>query len=283
MGISGTVTREIVNRIKFMLDVGLDYLSLDRRAGTLSGGEAQRIRLASQLGSRLVGALYVLDEPTIGLHSRDNDRLIKTLKDLRDLGNTIIVVEHDEDTIFASDYLVDIGPGAGVHGGEVVVSGDTDELITNKKNKSLTLDYLRGDEKVKIPEKRRDKEMGSLKVVGGKVFNINNLNIEVPLGRLVCLTGVSGSGKSSLMDEIIYKNLHHKFERRNKGESLNCKSFLGTEYVSRVISIDQSPIGRTPRSNPVTYTNAFTHICDLFASTKEAKVRGYGPGRFSFA
>lgn len=282
VSISSAVIREIVNRIKFMLDVGLDYLSLDRRAGTLSGGEAQRIRLASQLGSRLVGALYVLDEPTIGLHSRDNDRLIKTLKDLRDLGNTIIVVEHDEDTIFASDYLVDIGPGAGVHGGNVVVSGDTDELITNKKKKSLTLDYLRGDASVPVPEKRRDKEMGSLKVVGGKVFNINNLNIEVPLGRLVCLTGVSGSGKSSLMDEIIYKNLHHKFERRSKAEPLNCKNFLGTEYVSRVVSIDQSPIGRTPRSNPATYTGAFTHIRDMFAETVDAKVKGFKANRFSF-
>lgn len=282
VSISTSVIREVVNRIKFMLDVGLDYLSLDRRAGTLSGGEAQRIRLASQLGSRLVGALYVLDEPTIGLHSRDNDRLIKTLKDLRDLGNTIIVVEHDEDTIFASDYLVDIGPGAGVHGGEIVVSGPTDELITDKKKKSLTLDYLRGDAKVEIPEKRRDKEMGSLKIVGGKVFSINNLNIEVPLGRLVCLTGVSGSGKSSLMDEIIYKNLHQKFERRNKAEPVNCKSFLGTEYVSRVVSIDQSPIGRTPRSNPATYTGAFTHIRDMFAETVDAKVKGFRANRFSF-
>lgn len=282
LSISATVTREIVNRIKFMLDVGLDYLSLDRRAGTLSGGEAQRIRLASQLGSRLVGALYVLDEPTIGLHSRDNDRLIKTLKDLRDLGNTIIVVEHDEDTIFASDYLVDIGPGAGVHGGEVVVSGDTDELITNKKKKSLTLDYLRGDVAVELPEKRRDREMGSLKITGGKVFSITNLNIEVPLGRLVCLTGVSGSGKSSLMDEIIYKNLHNKFERKSKSEPINCTSFTGTEYVSRVVSIDQSPIGRTPRSNPATYTGAFTHIRDMFAETVDAKVKGFKANRFSF-
>jgi excinuclease ABC subunit A len=282
MSISATVTREVVNRIKFMLDVGLDYLSLDRRAGTLSGGEAQRIRLASQLGSRLVGALYVLDEPTIGLHSRDNDRLIKTLKDLRDLGNTIIVVEHDEDTIFASDYLVDIGPGAGVHGGHIVVSGETDELITNKKKKSLTLDYLRGDVSVEIPEKRRDREMGALKITGGKIFSINNLNIEVPLGRLVCLTGVSGSGKSSLMDEIIYKNLHQKFERKSKAEPINCTSFTGTEYISRVVSIDQSPIGRTPRSNPATYTGAFTHIRDMFAETVDAKVKGFKANRFSF-
>ncbi|MBI3633853.1 MAG: excinuclease ABC subunit UvrA, partial [Candidatus Vogelbacteria bacterium] len=282
VGISSIVTKEIQNRIKFMLDVGLDYLSLDRRAGTLSGGEAQRIRLASQLGSRLVGALYVLDEPTIGLHSRDNDRLIKTLKDLRDLGNTIIVVEHDEDTIFSSDYLVDIGPGAGVHGGEVVVSGPTDELITNKKYKSLTLDYLRGDARVEIPKKRRDKDMGSLKIVNGSVFNIKNLNVEVPLGKLICLTGVSGSGKSSLMDEIILKNLKNKFERRRKTEPENCKNFLGAEYVSRIVSIDQSAIGRTPRSNPATYTGAFTHIRDMFAETVDAKVKGFRANRFSF-
>ncbi len=282
LGISAIVVREMESRLKFMLDVGLDYLSLDRRAGTLSGGEAQRIRLASQLGSRLVGALYVLDEPTVGLHPRDNERLIKTLKDLRDLGNTIIVVEHDEDTIFSSDYLVDIGPGAGIHGGHVVVSGPTDELITNKVHKSLTLDYLRGDQKIIIPAKRRDREMGSLRVVGGNIFNIKNLNIEVPLGRLVCLTGVSGSGKSSLMDEIIYKNLHHKFERRHRGEALNCNNFLGTEYVSRVVSINQSPIGRTPRSNPATYTGTFTHIRDMFAETVDAKVKGFRANRFSF-
>ncbi|MEK7066222.1 MAG: ABC-ATPase UvrA, partial [Patescibacteria group bacterium] len=261
IGISVVVTREIQNRIKFMLDVGLEYLSLNRRAGTLSGGESQRIRLASQLGSRLVGALYVLDEPTIGLHSRDNERLIGTLKELRDLGNTIIVVEHDEDTIFASDYLVDIGPGAGVHGGEIVVSGYTDELLLDKKQKSLTLDYLRGDAVIEVPEKRRDKEMGSIKITGGNIFNIKNLNLDVPFGRLICLTGVSGSGKSSLMDEIIHKNLANKFDRKSPSgrstsgrmEPENCKSFTGAEYVSRLVSIDQSPIGRTPRSNPATY------------------------------
>lgn len=281
IGISAVVVREIQNRIKFMLDVGLDYLSLNRKAGTLSGGESQRIRLASQLGSRLVGALYVLDEPTIGLHSRDNDRLIKTLKDLRDLGNTIIVVEHDEDTIFSSDYLVDIGPGAGVHGGNIVVSGYTDELLADKKKESLTLDYLRGDAKIEIPEKRRNKEMGSLKISGGKVFNIKGLNLEVPLGRFICLTGVSGSGKSSLMDEIIHKNLSNRFDRKRR-EPENCKSFTGSEYVSRLVSIDQSPIGRTPRSNPATYTGAFTHIRDMFAETVDAKVRGFRANRFSF-
>ncbi|MBI5140174.1 MAG: excinuclease ABC subunit UvrA [Candidatus Vogelbacteria bacterium] len=281
IGISSVVTREIENRIKFMLDVGLEYLSLNRKAGTLSGGESQRIRLASQLGSRLVGALYVLDEPTIGLHSKDNDRLIKTLKELRDLGNTIIVVEHDEDTIFSSDYLVDIGPGAGVHGGEIVVSGYTDELLSDKKKKSLTLDYLRGDAFIPIPAKRRDKDMGSLKITGGNVFNIKNLNLEIPLGRLICLTGVSGSGKSSLLDEIVHKNLSDRFDRR-KREPENCKGFTGTEYVSRLVSIDQSPIGRTPRSNPATYTGAFTHIRDMFAETVDAKVRGFRANRFSF-
>ncbi|HRY62657.1 MAG TPA: excinuclease ABC subunit UvrA, partial [Candidatus Paceibacterota bacterium] len=278
---------EINSRLKFMLDVGLNYLTLDRRAGTLSGGEAQRIRLASQLGSHLVGALYVLDEPTIGLHSRDNEQLIKTLKRLRDLGNTIIVVEHDEDTIFASDHLVDIGPGAGVHGGKVVISGDTDELITNRKShplgKSLTLDYLRGDKKVAVPEKRRNKEKGALKIINGHANSINGLNLDVPLGRLVCFTGVSGSGKSTLMYDIIHKNLDARLERwRGSKDPINCKNFLGSEYLSRIVLIDQSPIGRTPRSNPATYTGAWTHIRDMFAETTDARVRGWKPSRFSF-
>lgn len=285
--ISKVLTREINSRLKFMLDVGLNYLSLDRRAGTLSGGEAQRIRLASQLGSHLVGALYVLDEPTIGLHSRDNEQLIKTLKRLRDLGNTIIVVEHDEDTIFASDHLVDIGPGAGVHGGKIVISGDTDELITDKKShpvgKSLTLDYLRGDKKVALPEKRRNKEKGSIKIISGHANSINGLNLEIPLGRLVCFTGVSGSGKSTLMYDIIHKNLDARLERwRGSKDPINCKNFLGSEYLSRMVLIDQSPIGRTPRSNPATYTGAWTHIRDMFAETTDAKVRGWKPSRFSF-
>ncbi|MEK7148584.1 MAG: excinuclease ABC subunit UvrA [Patescibacteria group bacterium] len=281
--ISVPVIKEIQNRLSFMLEVGLNYLTLSRRAGTLSGGEGQRIRLASQLGSRLVGALYVLDEPTIGLHQRDNDRLIKTLKDLRDMGNTIIVVEHDEDTIFAADYMVDIGPGAGVHGGEIVVSGDLDELITNtKKYKSLTLDYLRGDVSVAIP-KRRDIDKGHLRIREGTVFNIKRLNVDIPLGKLVAITGVSGSGKSTLMYELIHKNLQARLERRYRTNDIyNCEGFTGTEYLSRTVLIDQSAIGRTPRSNPATYTGSFTYMRDLFAETAEARLRGWGPGRFSF-
>jgi excinuclease ABC subunit A len=283
--IAAVVFREIGNRLEFLLDVGLDYLTLDRRANTLSGGEAQRIRLASQLGSRLVGALYVLDEPTIGLHSRDNDRLIKTLQNLRDLGNTIIVVEHDEDTIFASDYLVDLGPKAGVHGGEVVVSGWLDELLLAEKNVSgsSTLSYLRDEERIAIPPIRRSRDKGTLRVRGGNVFNIRNLSADVPLGRFVAITGVSGSGKSSFLYEILWNNLQKRFDRRYRSNKVtNCDSFLGTEYLSRAVLIDQSPIGRTPRSNPATYTGAWTHIRDMFASTEEARVRGWKAGRFSF-
>ena len=282
--ISVPVVKEIQNRLQFMLNVGIEYLTLDRRANTLSGGEAQRIRLASQLGSRLVGALYVLDEPTIGLHQRDNDRLIETLKELRDMGNTIIVVEHDEDTIFAADYLVDIGPGAGVHGGNVVAIGYLEDLVTNpKKYKSLTLDYLRGDVSVEIPKKRRDEDRGHLRIREGTAFNIKHLNAEIPLGKLVTITGVSGSGKSTLLYEIIHKNLQARLERRYRtNEVFNCESFSGTEYISRTVLIDQSPIGRTPRSNPATYTGSFTFIRDLFASSEEARLRGWGPGRFSF-
>lgn len=283
--IVAVVLREIEARLKFLLDVGLDYIALNRRADTLSGGEAQRIRLASQLGSRLVGTLYVLDEPTIGLHQRDNERLIKTLEDLRNLGNTIIVVEHDEDTILASDYLVDIGPGAGVHGGKVVVADETHKLLTAKKNifNSLTIDYLRGDKKVPVPEKRRNSEKGTLRIRGGKIFNIKNLNVDLPLGRLVAITGVSGSGKSSFVYEILYKNLLGRLERRLRTNKLeNCQEFTGTEYVNRVIMIDQSAIGRTPRSNPATYTGAWTFIRDLFASSELARVRGWKPSRFSF-
>lgn len=281
--ISSVVIKEIESRLKFMLDVGIGYLTLARRANTLSGGEAQRIRLASQLGSRLVGALYVLDEPTIGLHQRDNDRLINTLCNLRDIGNTIIVVEHDEDTIFASDYLVDIGPGAGVHGGKVVVSGYLDELLLDKKHKSVTLDYLRGDTEIIVPEKRRDKEKGALQIRGGKAFNIKNMNVDIPLGRLVAITGVSGSGKSTFLYELVHRNLQARFDRRYRSpKTYNCASFTGTEYLNRAILIDQSPIGRTPRSNPATYTGAWTFIRDLFAETEEARVRGWKASRFSF-
>ncbi len=283
--ISKVVLREIGARLLFMLNVGIEYLSLERRAHTLSGGEAQRIRLASQLGSGLVGALYVLDEPTIGLHSRDNERLIHTLLELRNLGNTILIVEHDEDTIFSSDYIVDIGPGAGLHGGHVVVSDFLEPLLTAKKNVSgsLTLDYLRGDKVVDVPDKRREEKRGELQIRGGKIFNIKNLNVDVPLGKFVTVTGVSGSGKSSFVYEILHRNLQARFERKYRSaEVYNCKSFAGTEYLGRVILIDQSPIGRTPRSNPATYTGAWTFIRDLFAETSEARARGWKANRFSF-
>lgn len=276
--------REIIDRLDFMNDVGIEYLTLDRRANTLSGGEAQRIRLASQLGSGLVGALYVLDEPTIGLHQRDNKKLIKTLQELRNLGNTIIVVEHDEDTIYASDYLIDIGPGAGIHGGRVIVSDYLEKLLNDKTNKSgsVTLDYLRGDKAIEIP-KRRTGEKGTIKIKGGKVFNIKNMNVDIPLGKLICITGVSGSGKSSFMYEILDRNLKARLERKHRTAKVyNCSSITGTEYLGRSVLIDQSPIGRTPRSNPATYTGAFTHIRDLFASTSEARARGWKAGRFSF-
>ena len=275
--ISTLILREISVRLKFLLDVGLEYLALDRKAGTLSGGESQRIRLASQLGSALVGALYVLDEPTIGLHPKDTSRLLETLHKLRDLGNTIIVVEHDEDTIMASDYLVDIGPRAGVHGGSIMAYGDIDRLTRPRspKSQSLTLNYLNGHDHVPMPEKRRSKEKGSLKIRGANIYNIKNLNVDIPLGRLVALTGVSGSGKSTLMHQIIHKNLQSR-------ELANCKHFLGKEYLSRSFLIDQSPIGRTPRSNPATYSGAFTHIRDMFDLTAEARLKGYRAGRFSF-
>ncbi|MFA6445666.1 MAG: excinuclease ABC subunit UvrA [Candidatus Paceibacterota bacterium] len=282
--ISKVVIREIESRLLFMSNVGIEYLTLDRRAHTLSGGESQRIRLASQLGSGLVGALYVLDEPTIGLHARDNDRLIKTLTTLRDMGNTILVVEHDEDTIYASDYIVDIGPGAGVHGGHVVVSGYLDELLTAKKNESesTTLDYLRGEKVISIPETRRQPK-GHIRIRGGNIFNIKDLNVDLPLGSFTAVTGVSGSGKSSLVYEILYKNLQARFERRYRSnEIFNCKSFEGSEYLSRAILIEQSPIGRTPRSNPATYTGAWSFIRDMFAATAEARARGWKANRFSF-
>lgn len=283
--ISKVVVKEILARLQFMINVGIGYLTLDRTANTLSGGEAQRIRLASQLGSGLVGALYVLDEPTIGLHQRDNDRLIQTLLRLRDLGNTIIVVEHDEDTIYASDFIVDIGPGAGVHGGSIIAAGWLEHLLTSKRNEtgSVTLSYLRGEKKIEVPEERREEQKGALKVRQGNIFNIKNMDVDVPLGRLNIITGVSGSGKSSFMYEILYKNLRARLERNYRTTKIyNCSSFSGSEYLSRVVLIDQSPIGRTPRSNPATYTGAFGHIRDLFAATPEARARGWKGGRFSF-
>ena len=283
--VAAPILREVEDRLTFLLNVGLEYLALSRTANTLSGGESQRIRLASQLGSRLVGAMYVLDEPTIGLHQRDNERLIKTLEDLRDIGNTILVVEHDEDTIYASDYIVDIGPGAGIHGGNVVVSGNLSELLSAKTNPSgsRTLGYLRKEIEIEVPEKRRDEEKGSIKITGANLHNIKNQNIEVPLGRMVCITGVSGSGKSSFLYEILYKNLQARFERKLRSAQIyNCATISGTEYLQRAIMIDQSAIGRTPRSNIATYTGAFTHIRELFASTEEARLRGWKLNRFSF-
>lgn len=282
--IASVVIKEIQSRLQFMLNVGLNYLALNRKADTLSGGEAQRIRLASQLGSKLVGALYVLDEPTIGLHQRDNERLIETLVHLRDIGNTIIIVEHDEDTIYASDYIIDIGPKAGIHGGEVVVSGYLDELLTAPKNKSgsVTLAYLRGEKEIPVPA-RRQQDKGTLRIKGGNIFNIKDMNVNVPLGRMVSITGVSGSGKSSFMYEILNRNLLARLERKHRTVKIfNCEEFTGTEYVSRVVLIDQSAIGRTPRSNPATYTGAWTHIRDLFAESEEARIRGWKPSRFSF-
>ncbi|MDO8574615.1 MAG: excinuclease ABC subunit UvrA [bacterium] len=283
--------KEIKNRLKFMLDVGLDYLTLDRKAGTLSGGEAQRIRLASQIGSRLVGTLYILDEPTIGLHQKDNAKLILTLHELKDLGNTIIVVEHDEETIRESDYLVDIGPGAGIHGGEIIAQGPISELLPTKgkssgKEKfpdSLTLQYLRGKKFIEVPDERRriSKDKPHLKIRGAYANNLQNLDVDVPLGRLTCVTGVSGSGKSSLVYDVIYKALSGRYGGTHFRE-FGCKSVMGTEYLNRLINIDQSAIGRTPRSNPATYVGAWTFVRDLFASTEDARVRGYKIGRFSF-
>ena len=282
--IAAPILKEIESRLTFMLNVGLDYLTLDRSAATLSGGEAQRIRLASQLGSGLTGALYVLDEPTIGLHQRDNERLIKTLLTLKELGNTILVVEHDEETIFSSDYIVDIGPGAGIHGGKIVATGWLDDLLLAKRNPSadgLTLSYLREEKEIAVPQERRTSERGWIKVRGATLHNLVNQNIDIPLGKLISVTGVSGSGKSTFLYDILHQNIARRFARRD-AKPEHIASLTGTEYIGRAVLIDQSPIGRTPRSNPATYTGAFTHIRDLFAATPEARARGWKPGRFSF-
>ena len=277
--IAGTVLKEIENRLTFMLDVGLHYLTLDRKAGSLSGGEAQRIRLASQIGSRLVGALYVLDEPTIGLHQRDNEQLIRTLEELRDLGNTVIVVEHDEDTIKRSDFMVEIGPGAGRHGGDIVAAGEMPDILKDKN--SRTAAYLRGDAKIDVPKTRRSEGKDAIKIRGAKHNNLKGINVNLPLRRFVCVTGVSGSGKSTLMHEILYKSIANRLNgaKAKPGEH---DQILGLEYIDKIILMDQSAIGRSSRSNPATYTGAWGPIRDLFASTEEAAFRGYKVGRFSF-
>ena len=276
--IGGQILKEIRARIQFLMDVGLDYLTLARATGSLSGGEAQRIRLATQIGSGLVGVAYILDEPSIGLHQRDNDKLLATLKHLRDLGNTLIVVEHDEDTMLAADYIVDIGPGAGEHGGEVVAVGNAQEIMQNEK--SVTGAYLSGKIKIPVPEERK-KPTGFLKVVGAQENNLKNIDVEFPLGVMTCVTGVSGSGKSSLVNEILYKRLARDLNRARTIPGKH-KRIEGLDQVDKVIAIDQSPIGRTPRSNPATYTGVFDLIRDLFAATPDAKARGYKKGRFSF-
>ena len=272
------ILKEIKARIGFLIDVGLEYLTLARATGTLSGGEAQRIRLATQIGSGLVGVAYILDEPSIGLHQRDNDKLLNTLKNLRDLGNTLVVVEHDEDTMLAADYIVDIGPGAGEHGGEVVAVGNAEEIMENPA--SITGQYLSGKRKIPVPKERK-KPTGWLKVLGAAQNNLKNINVDIPLGVFTCITGVSGSGKSSLTNEILYKRLARDLNRARIIPGKH-KEILGMEQLDKVIDIDQSPIGRTPRSNPATYTGVFDLIRDLFASTADAKARGYKKGRFSF-
>lgn len=278
--ISKEIIKEVLQRLSFLKDVGLEYLTLARKAGTLSGGESQRIRLATQIGSALVGVLYVLDEPSIGLHQKDNERLLKTLRHLTDIGNTLIVVEHDEDTMFAADQIVDIGPGAGIHGGEVVFQGTVEEIV--KCETSITGQYLSGKKSIPIPENRRIADFKNcIEIVGAKENNLKNIDVKIPLSVFTCVTGVSGSGKSSLINEILYKGAFNEVNR-SKTRTGQYKKMLGLDKIDKVIDIDQSPIGRTPRSNPATYTGVFDHIRDLFATTLEAKSRGYSKGRFSF-
>ena len=277
--IADMILKEIDSRLQFLIDVGLEYLTLSRSAGTLSGGEAQRIRLATQIGSGLTGVLYILDEPSIGLHQRDNDKLIATLKKLRDLGNTLLVVEHDEDTMYAADQIIDIGPGAGVHGGQVMAQGTAEE-IKNIPN-SITGDYLSGRKQIHVPSSRRKGNKKCIEVVGATENNLKNISVKFPLGVFNCVTGVSGSGKSTLINEVLYKNLAQQLNGANEKPG-KCKKIKGLENIDKIINIDQSPIGRSPRSNPATYTGAFDLIRDIFAGTNEAKIRGYEKGRFSF-
>ncbi|MDY4507210.1 MAG: excinuclease ABC subunit UvrA [Candidatus Faecousia sp.] len=277
--IAEQIVKEIRSRLQFLSDVGLSYLTLSRASGTLSGGESQRIRLATQIGSSLMGVLYILDEPSIGLHQRDNDKLLGTLKHLRDIGNTLIVVEHDEDTMRAADFIVDVGPGAGSHGGEIVAAGTVDEIIACPR--SITGQYLSGAKKIPVPTTRRKGNGNALKICGATENNLKNVDVEIPLGTLTCVTGVSGSGKSSLVNEVLNKTLLGKLNHARTRPGA-CRRVEGIENLDKVIDIDQSPIGRTPRSNPATYTGLFNDIRDLFASTNDAKIRGYGPGRFSF-
>ena len=277
--ISGQIVKEIRSRLEFLVNVGLDYLNLSRSSGTLSGGEAQRIRLATQIGSALMGVLYILDEPSIGLHQRDNDKLIQTLKNLREVGNTVIVVEHDEDTIREADYIVDIGPRAGEHGGQIIAAGPVNEIMACKE--SITGQYLTGEKSIKVPEERRKGNGNFITVTGAKENNLKNLNVKFPLGVLTMVTGVSGSGKSTLVNEILYKGLN-KIVNKSKNPTGAYKEITGYENIDKIIDIDQSPIGRTPRSNPATYTGTFDIIRELFSQTPEAKMRGYKPGRFSF-
>ena len=273
------IVREITFRLRFLMDVGLSYLTLNRSAGTLSGGESQRIRLATQIGSSLMGVLYILDEPSIGLHQRDNDKLLNTLKHLRDIGNTLIVVEHDEDTMRAADYIVDVGPGAGSRGGEIVASGTLEDILNCKE--SVTGQYLSGVKKIPVPSRRRQGNGGFLRVEGATENNLKDIDVEIPLGTLTCVTGVSGSGKSSLVGEVLNKTLLGRLNHARTRPGA-CRCVKGLEHLDKVIDIDQSPIGRTPRSNPATYTGLFNDIRDLYAATNDAKIRGYGPGRFSF-
>ena len=278
--IAEKISREIILRLSFLLDVGLDYLNLSRGANTLSGGEAQRIRLASQIGSGLVGVIYVLDEPSIGLHQRDNIKLIKTLAKLRDLGNTVIVVEHDEEMIRAADHVIDLGPGAGIHGGEIVAEGTLKDICNSKK--SITAEYLKGEKLIELKERERKDSNNSILISGATTNNLNEVNVDIPLNKLVAVTGVSGSGKSSLINHTLIPGINSKLNNSKLPEKTKFSKLIGEENIDKLISIDQSPIGKTPRSNPATYTGLFTHIRDIFANTSESRARGYKPGRFSF-